>query len=208
MKTCGSIIWFVAIVALPSLATNYDEAKVGNYTLPDPLICKTAGSDKRGNLVETRRGRKFWNRIAAKILAAARSRHQRHFQRLGNFHQRARRHGRAASRLKSISPARPTARSRTAALHARRKNFRADVSVPAIQWQLHGRLMIRPSPFFRSGTGKRRAGDAEKSSARRIRAELENFRNTRARLRHRDHWITSEIEPDLPHGARLQVWRA
>ena len=28
------------LAAIPATATNYDEAKVGEYTLPDPLICK------------------------------------------------------------------------------------------------------------------------------------------------------------------------
>ncbi|HEX4348932.1 MAG TPA: acetylxylan esterase [Verrucomicrobiae bacterium] len=31
-------VWMLGSAALPALATNYDEAKVGTYTLPDPLV--------------------------------------------------------------------------------------------------------------------------------------------------------------------------
>lgn len=35
LGACLGLLW----LALPADATNYDESKVGNYTLPDPLVC-------------------------------------------------------------------------------------------------------------------------------------------------------------------------
>jgi len=38
-KSPGLVFFAILLAGIPALATNYDEAKVGNYTLPDPLIC-------------------------------------------------------------------------------------------------------------------------------------------------------------------------
>ncbi len=38
-KSSGLVFFAMLLIGSSALATNYDEAKVGHYTLPDPLIC-------------------------------------------------------------------------------------------------------------------------------------------------------------------------
>ncbi len=82
------------LVCLMAAATNYEEDKVGNYALPDPLVCNDGTrvtnaeswfAKRRPEDSESLPRRDIWPQPGRG--------HQRHVQRLGSFPQRAWRRG-------------------------------------------------------------------------------------------------------------------
>ena len=75
------------------LATNYDEAKVGDYTLPNPLVCTDGSRVTNSESWTQKRRPEILELYRENIFGRSPAGDERHVQHLGNLHQRARRRG-------------------------------------------------------------------------------------------------------------------
>ncbi len=186
---CG-LFGLVLLAASPAGATNYDESKVGSYTLPDPLVCndgsrvtnaETWFARRRPEILEAYRAEIFGRSPAAGTNVA-----------FNAWEISTNALGGAATRKQieidfSGTPDGPFA-------HLLLYTPAGKISAPTfLCLQFNGNYTVDDDPaiaIFPVWNGKTgAAGDAEKSRARRICAQLENRRNARARLRHCHHGL-------------------